>query len=250
VVVAAKTFLLIPPSEAKAPGGSKTVRNGTFDHDLSGQRREIVGALSSLLSPWSSQQVEKVLRVRGPLLERAVEATRSLVEGRPALLPAWRRYSGVVWSSLGPATLTTPQRRRLLIPSGLYGVNSGTDLVADYRLKMDSSLDPMGSLSQFWRPHVTSTLSELTRRCVVVDLLPKEHAAAIDWTALESVCRVVRVSFTASSGQGAAGHAAKSVKGAIARHLLDNGLSDLEKFRFEGWRVTRDGDRFVVVAPR
>ena len=48
---------------------------------------------------------EAVLGVRGELLERALAATARLVEGSAPVLPAWRRYSGVVWGGLEPATL-------------------------------------------------------------------------------------------------------------------------------------------------
>jgi hypothetical protein len=246
--VPGKIFILIPPSEAKAPGGSSTAKFGTFDGALGDVRAQVIGALAELVSTGTNDSCEKTLRVRGPLLERALASTNLLVARRAPLLPAWRRYSGVVWSALDPATLTIAQRRAMLIPSGLYGVTSGNDLIADYRLKMDTSLAPLGNMARFWRPHVTSALVNRIGKSVVINLLPKEHEASIDWTALEAECDVIKFTFAHSDGRGAVGHSAKAVKGVLARKLLDDGLRDLESFEFDGWRIRRSGEQFLVVA--
>ncbi len=196
------------------------------------------------------EAAQRVLNVRGALFDRAKQATGRLVERRAPLMATSRRYSGVVWASLDPGTLSLSQRRSILVPSGLYGVTAGTDLIGDYRLKMDAHLAPLGNMARYWRPIVTPALASRVGRSVVVDLLPKEHGAAIDWTVLESQCEVVRISFVRFDGAGAAGHSAKAVKGAIARRVLDEGLSDLESFRMGGWRLRRDGDHYVAIEPR
>ena len=70
---------------------------------------------------------EKLLGVKGDHLLRAQSANVSLV-GAPTL-PAWRRYTGVVWDHLQPESLTPEQRRRLIVPSGLLGLVRGDDPV-------------------------------------------------------------------------------------------------------------------------
>jgi cytoplasmic iron level regulating protein YaaA (DUF328/UPF0246 family) len=84
---------------------------------------------------------------------------------------------------------------------------------------------------------------------VVVDLLPDEHRAAIDRDALARSTLVVRVSFVTRDGRNAAGHAAKAVKGIVARSVLTDGLSALEDFEWEGWTAQRKANGVQVIAP-
>ena len=190
-----------------------------------------------------------VLGVRGELLDRALESTSRLVDGTAPVLPAWKRYTGVVWAGLDPATLDAADRRRLLVPSGLYGMTTAGDPVADYRLKLLVPLGRLGRLSNFWRPALTASLVERARGRVVIDLLPAEHAHALDLDVVARSSRVVRVRFESANGTRAVGHEAKSAKGRLARMLLDGGLDGLGGFEFEGWRAALEGDVVTVVAP-
>lgn len=242
-------LLLLPPSEGKAAGGRPPARPGSFDEALAHPRAQVLEELGQLLrSPGPALQA-RVLGVRGELLDRAVAATHALVAGGAPVLPAWRRYTGVVWAALDPGTLTAGDRRRLLVPSGLYGITSAADPVADYRLKLLVSLGRLGRLSAFWRPEVTTALAARARGRVVVDLLPAEHAHAVDLGALAGVARVVRARFVSADGTRAVGHDAKWAKGRLARTLLDQGLDGAPGFRAGGWRATVDGDTVTVVAP-
>lgn len=225
-------------------------RVGTFDDVLRSQRSRVIESLAQLLESGKPAVIEKVLNVRGPLLDRAVLALDQLVQGRPQLLPAWKRYTGVVWQHMEVAAMTPSQRRRLLIPSGLYGITTGEDPVADYRLKMDVSLPPLGRIARLWRPHLTTALIHHVSRSVVVDLLPKEHRASIDWDALSGVTRVIHVEFLQANGRAAAGHAAKAVKGVIARTLVESGLDGLEDFVWQGWHIENPGQSLHAIAPK
>lgn len=244
-----KPFLLLPPSEAKAEGGSKGTKVGEFDHHLDGARRHVIEALAALRATQSSAALEKVLKVRGPLLQRAVNAIGHLEDGDALLMPAWRRYVGVVWLHLDAATMPPAHRRRLLIPSGLYGVTTGGDHIADYRLKMDATLPLLGGVAHYWRPHVTSAMAAHVEGSAVINLLPKEHQSSIDWATLDQGCQVVNVSFVRADGRGAAGHAAKAVKGIVARAIVDEGLAAMDGFRWQGWRARRSEEGILIVAP-
>lgn len=241
--------MLLPPSEGKANGGRPAGRPDSFAHGLAEPRARVLAGLAEILNSRDAAKRARVLGVRGDLLERAVEATSRLVDGTARVLPAWRRYTGVVWAGLDAATMNPAHRRRILVPSGLYGITTAADPVADYRLRLLVALGPLGRLSSFWRPAVTGALVERTRGRVVVDLLPAEHAAALDFPTLTQSCRVVRVRFVAADGRHAVGHEAKTAKGRLTRILLDEGLAGVPAFRYDGWRATMAGDTVTVVAP-
>ena len=205
-------------------------------------------ALATLLASASRDELSRVLKVRGVLLDRAIEASGHLVEGTAPLMPAWQRYSGVVWTHLDPASLDDEKRRRILVPSGLYGISCGTDAIGDYRLTMKVGLGGLGNVGRFWRPSLTRVLEGLDEACFV-DLLPKEHASALDPRGRLSE-RVVSVAFVRHDGEGVAGHDAKAAKGILARRILEGGLESVGGFRWRGWRGRIHRGRYEVRAPR
>ena len=226
--------MLLPPSEGKATGGGRRVwepESGSFS-DLAGDRRAVVDALGG-----ARGGSEKLLGVKGEHLDRAQSANRSLV-GAPTL-PAWQRYTGVVWDHLDPADLAVADRRRIVIVSALLGLVRGDDPVPDYRLKMSANLAPLGKLSTWWRADLSARLNRYaTGRTakqprVFVDLLPQEHRAA--WHPDERV-HGVSIEFVDPTGKPG-GHFAKAAKGELARAILTEGLGAVDRWRH---------DRFVL----
>jgi cytoplasmic iron level regulating protein YaaA (DUF328/UPF0246 family) len=237
--------VLLPPSEGKALGGRATTRAGAFDTVLDAPRRAVMAGLTKAVR--TNAGAARVLGVRGDLLDRARAATFALGDGTAPRLAAADRYTGVVWEHLG--RLTATDRRRVLVPSAVYGLTTAADPIADYRLKLSVSLPGIGRLDRFWATPVTDLLATRYRGRVIVDLLPTEHAHAVHWDALEPVADVVHVAFVRADGDGAAGHAAKAAKGRFARVVLDDGLDAARSFVWEGWRAAPAGDGVAVLAP-
>jgi len=216
-----RIVLLLPPSEGKAEGGAGRGRGarpwspatGTFGAALGDRRAAVARALAAC-----GGGDEHLLGVRGSTLERARAANTSL-EGAPTM-PAWRRYTGVVWDHLDVETLPAEARRRasrsVAVLSGLLGAASLEDPVPDHRLKLGASLPPLGKLSTWWRDDLSAALDAWIGRRFVVDLLPAEHRAA--WRPGPRMSGV-SVGFVERDGK-VAGHDAKAAKGRLARHLL------------------------------
>lgn len=244
-----RLLLLIPPSLGKSVGGRPTSKGGVFDVALDEPRRQVLSALRHFTAHASLRQLELTLNAKGALLKRAIEAADDAAGGRSLLAPAWRRYEGVVWNHLDPSTLTPAQRRRVLVPSGLYGLLSSEDPIADYRLRMNVRLKPLPSLAQFWRPFVTPLLRDCAMNTTIVNFLPQEHAASVDFQSVAQHHDVVTVRFVAKDEKHAIGHDAKAVKGVLARHVVSEGLEDIESFEWRGWRVRRQGRDVVAAAP-
>ncbi|MGB0115146.1 MAG: peroxide stress protein YaaA [Ilumatobacteraceae bacterium] len=229
----------MPPSEGKAIGGNARRARwspgaGAFGAAL-GERRAFVAAALADLGGGDA----KLLGVKGDHLDRARSANANL-DGA-LTLPAWERYTGVVWDHLDPATLPAAVMKQIVVVSGLLGLVRGDDPVPDYRLKMGASLPSTGKLSTWWRDDVTATLAHAARRRVLVDLLPQEHRAAVSFgTGSGNSVEGVSVNLVDPTGKPG-GHFAKAAKGALARAILTDGLTALD---------TWSDDRFdLVVTP-
>jgi hypothetical protein len=247
--VTERLYVLVPPSLGKSRGGRRSTSQGVFDDDLAAPRREVISALRGVLDRAVPRELESTFSAKGELLERAMEATEELVNGRAPLLPAWRRYEGVVWTHLDPRSLTPSLRRRILVPSGLYGLLSGEDPIADYRLKMNAPLAPFASLARFWRAQVTDAIERTTRRSTIVNLLPNEHAASIDTARLGASREIINVRFVTHDEGSAVGHDAKAAKGVLAQRTLLEGTDALDRLSWQGWHSRREGAEVVVTAP-
>ena len=220
-------LLLLPPSEGKAETGNQsrpwTPQLGAFGAVLETSRAQIVNQLRK-----DKGGTQKLLGVSGAHLTRAQSCNMQLI-GAPCL-PAWQRYTGVVWDHLDLSSLTATQRnafiKRIIVPSGLLGLVRADDHVPDYRLKMGARLAPFGTMSKFWNEAITDALVAVVKKRAVVDLLPNEHRAAINWNKLDNV---VRVDLVSHSGAVVGGHNAKAAKGLLARHLLVSTNSEVRR---------------------
>lgn len=217
-------FVLLPPSEGKSEGGtdrsSWDPHSGVFGASLGDYRSDICDHLAAIKGGDA-----KLLGVKGAHLERALAANRALIGS--ATLPAWQRYTGVVWDHLNLASMTSAERKnavsRLFVPSGLLGIVRADDPIPDYRLKMGARLTPFGVVSKWWRDDLTEAFAAVVKKRVVIDVLPNEHRAAFDFSLLPTVRRVDLVS---RNGGVVGGHNAKAAKGLLIRHLLmTKGLS-------------------------
>jgi cytoplasmic iron level regulating protein YaaA (DUF328/UPF0246 family) len=226
--MASQDFLvLLPPSEGKAEGGvartSWDPHSGVFGSSLGDYRFDVCERLIQIKGGDA-----RLLGVKGVHLERALQANRSLI-GAPTL-PAWQRYTGVVWDHLSLPTMTTTDRQqaisRLFVPSGLMGIVRADDPVPDYRLKMGARLTPFGAMAKWWRDDLTEAFVSVVKKRTVVDVLPNEHRAAFDFSQLQTVLRVDLVSRT---GGVVGGHNAKAAKGLLVRHLLLTKGSTIER---------------------
>ena len=188
--------ILLPPSEAKAPGGDGPVwAAGTMaDVALDRARREVLRAA------------------------RTAGCTPARAPTRPAI----ERYSGVLYRELAWPTLPPAAHRcgaaQVRIVSGLWGLVAPTDPIPPYRLKMSASLEGLGRLTGWWRPRLAPVMAELTDRRLVWDLLPQEHEAAIDWSGCTPARRAI-VRFLDAEGRTVS-HWNKLLKGSLVRWLL------------------------------
>ena len=189
-------LILLPPSEGKAPGG---------------------GGASWKAGTMADQSLD---RARATVLREAAAA--GVVARRGPTCPAIERYTGVLYGELAWSTLPAAARRRgderVRIVSGLWGLVAPPDPIPHYKLKMSARVGDLGRLSTWWRPRLAPVVAARSRGAVVWDLLPIEHAAAMDWAEAHPAQRVT-VRFVDASGRTVS-HWNKLLKGALVRWLL------------------------------
>ncbi len=264
----AAPLILIPPSEGKASGGSRTPWEQRTRRTalLDPARREVIAALMNAMCG----DLPARTKLLGVGEAGTAEATRTNLEIDAALTrPAIERYDGVLYGALDHTTLGPTDRRRLnsqvLIFSGLWGAVAPDDPIPDYKCKMGASLAPLGKLSTWWRPRLAELLEERSAGRVVWNLLPNEHDAA--YAPSPDSRRELRVRFLDDVHRNGArelvtvNHWNKLLKGSLVRHLLStqlNGPDGLEEFTHpQGYvyrpELTHTAGRVVTisfVAPR
>ncbi len=168
------------------------------------------------------------------------------------------RFDGVLYRELDYPSLNAAARRRarssVLIFNGLLGASGLSDPMPDHRLGPGDRLEPMGRLASWGKAHLTPVLADHLKGAIVWDLLPQEHSAAWDPTAVDTHLRIT-VRFVNVEG-ATVSHWNKLLKGALVRHLVTNRLVEPEalvRFRHPaGYRLdtaasTLDGPEPYVV---
>jgi cytoplasmic iron level regulating protein YaaA (DUF328/UPF0246 family) len=212
----ATVFVLLPPSETKAPSGSGGHLNlGLLRFPgLTADREAVIGALTALCTDRpAARRVLSVAATKDPEIAATAELRHS------PTLPALARYTGVLYDALDVATLPPAARaranRQVLITSALFGLVAGDDPIPAYRLSAGSLLPGIGGLPAFWRPRLAITVSELDRP--LVDLRSSAYAG---FAPIKDAI-VPRVVTEGPTGQrSVVSHFNKATKGLLARALM------------------------------
>jgi cytoplasmic iron level regulating protein YaaA (DUF328/UPF0246 family) len=204
---------------------------------------------------------------------QSAEVDRDVVLFESPTGTAEQLYTGVLYQSLGLATLSPAARRRarsrVVVSSAAFGAVRLTDRLPTYRLSISARLPGLPTLASLWRPGLATVLPEAAgKRGLILDLRSGSYAAA--WRPIGPLHKrtvTVRVLQEARPGdptsRSIVSHANKSTKGYVLRALLEDGseptsavaLTDLlsgRGFQVEGPHPTRGGSSeidVVVAAP-
>ncbi len=153
-------LLLLPPSETKRDGGAEDraldLRALSFP-ELTPQRRAVLAATRRLARNLGTMAAALKL---GP--SQHFELLRNRALGRPPVMPALERYTGVLYDALDVASLPAAAREfagaTVVIHSALFGLLGADDPIPAYRLSHDSRM-PGLSLKGTWREPVSRSLA-------------------------------------------------------------------------------------------
>ncbi len=216
--------VLLPPSEAKHPGGRGRPLSTRPPHPALGATRERLLAALARLVAGPRDAAARALLLPPAVTDAALAADTAVRDS--GTVPALRRYAGTVYEGLDYAGLEAAQQRlagrMLLTFSGLFGVVRGDEPVPDYRVPAKAVLPGVGVAATAWRPVLDEAMPALLGRGLVVDLRSSDYAAM--WRPRGDVAqRTVRVrvlSALPSGGRGVVSYPSKFAKGVLAAALV------------------------------
>ena len=235
--------ILLPPSEGKSPGGNPFApdmfdyrSSSTFNYfsDLNPERRKLINKLQETIE--NDENLEELFGVKGDSLTEAIEANKGVYKA--PLMSALDRYSpGILYKSMDFVGLPTGAQRRLLensiIFSGLFGLLRPDDLIPNYRLRMDASLDEIGKVATYWRPHLSALLNETLKEHIVWNMLPKVHRSA--WIDEHTYKHMVDVQFINEEDgeRKPVTHGVKPLRGQMVNFVVREMIEGVEGL--DGW---------------
>jgi len=217
--------ILLPPSEAKLPGG-RGRPIGARPGPLEQPRQQVLQALTELLA--DPARAAGALQLPPSVAEAAIGMNRAVATS--PTMPAIRRYAGIVYAGLDAPGLSDKARqlanRELLIFSGLFGVLRATEPVPAYRVPSAAVLPGLGVLASFWRRQLSEPLLELLgHRGPIVDLRSTDYAAmwqpAPDSPQARRLLTVRVLSRRPGGDYGVISYQSKLAKGRLAAALLE-----------------------------
>lgn len=233
--------VLLPPSEAKAPGGDgPSLRMAGFgDSPLAQARAEVARAVTTFCR---ADPNTAIVALRLPASRAQADlATNTAMLDAPTM-PALDRFVGVLYQALDPATLPPVARvaadHTLFVSNGVFGLLGAAEPVPDHRVAMAATVPGLGGrgaptvLAAFWRAQLAPALPDLLACApdavgehLIVDLRSSDYATV---PALSGPMRASALPVRALTEKRIDGHwlrrplsyQAKQTKGRLTRALL------------------------------
>lgn len=225
--------------------------------------RQRAALLASEMSRYTPSELASMLKVNGRIAAGVYRQYKDFPLAE-TLRPAAMSYDGIAFKYLGFRSLSPAEmgwaNRRLTICSFLYGMLRPLDLINPYRLEGKVILpatDP-ATVIESWRPILTDTLIRDVRADggLLLNLASDEMKGLFDWKRINAEVRVVTGVFKLGEPDGrlrTSSVYAKMCRGAMARHVIVNRLTDpslLRAWDFNGFRfIGSTPDVMTFAAP-
>ena len=246
--------MLVVISPAKKLDMSVDVRTPTTVPDFATDAATLAGVARDL----SHDELRALMSISPALAE--LNAKRFADFGKQPIKAAALAFAGDTYQGLEAPTLDDDEmawaQNHLRILSGLYGVLRPMDAIEPYRLEMGSRLktDKGRSLYEYWGTRLADALNaqaDATGSQLLVNCASQEYFGAVDRGAL-AIPVITPVFKEIRDGRARiVSFYAKKARGAMARHIVQNRLSDmadLQGFSAGGYRYAAeasDGETIV-----
>ena len=246
--------MLVVISPAKKLDMSVDARAPTTAPDFATDAATLAGVARDL----THDELRALMSISPALAE--LNAKRFADFGKQPIKAAALAFAGDTYQGLEAPTLEEDEmawaQNHLRILSGLYGVLRPMDAIEPYRLEMGSRLktDKGRSLYEYWGTRLADALNaqaDATGSQLLVNCASQEYFGAVDRGAL-AIPVITPVFKEIKDGRARiVSFFAKKARGAMARHIVQNRLSDmadLQGFSAGGYRYAADasdGETFV-----
>ena len=197
---------LIPPSETKRSGWELLQRQTTFSFKLPKKRAVAARPID--------------LKCKDKRYAEAIKLNHMV--DKSELMPAISRYTGVMHTAIDYHALHPKAQEyfneHVLIISGMYGLLRPQDMIANYKLPIDSKW-----LQEYRYKLITKALLKHCKErqiTQIINLLPQVHQKVIDWKKIEKAWIEVSKKEFLEDGKKM-GHAAKKSKGQRLRNEIE-----------------------------
>ncbi|WP_420557255.1 peroxide stress protein YaaA [Roseovarius sp.] len=214
-------------------------------------------ALADVARDLSQADLKKLMGISDDLAKLNADRFRDF--GKQEKKPAALAFAGDTYQGLEAGSLDTDEldwaQDHLRILSGLYGLLRPLDNIEPYRLEMGSRLktEKGKSLYDYWGDRLSKALNRQAKETgskTLVNCASQEYFGAVDRDALK--LRVITPTFldTKNGEAKVISFFAKKARGAMARFIVQNRLTDpdsLKDFDSGGYRY--DADRSTEDEP-
>ncbi|WP_428513421.1 peroxide stress protein YaaA [Roseovarius sp.] len=217
-------------------------------------------ALADVARDLSQADLKKLMGISDDLAKLNADRFRDF--GRQDKKPAALAFAGDTYQGLEAGSLDTDEldwaQDHLRILSGLYGLLRPLDNIEPYRLEMGSRLktEKGRSLYDYWGDRLSKALNRQAKETgskTLVNCASQEYFGAVDRDALK--LRVITPTFldTKNGEAKVISFFAKKARGAMARFIVQNRLTDPDSlkdfdcggYRYDADRSTEDEPAFI-----
>ena len=209
-------------------------------------------ALAEVAKTLSVGDLEKLMDISKDLATLNHDRFQRFADDKADMRPAALAFAGDTYAGLEAKTLSPDDLRfaqdRLRILSGLYGVLRPMDAIQQYRLEMGSRLkNPRGkSLYDYWGTQISEALNSDAAGLdadTLINCASIEYFSAVQPDALK--LRIITPVFLEDKPNGPkiVSFYAKKARGAMARFIIENRLTDpanITEFDVGGYRYAPD----------
>jgi cytoplasmic iron level regulating protein YaaA (DUF328/UPF0246 family) len=225
-------LLLLPPSEAKLPGGDGPglaslagASVSDTDNALYVARVRVLRAVAAFCrrSPAKAR-----LALKLPPGSAAADLAANISALDSPTMPALERFTGVLFAALDVSSMTAPQRlraqRSTLVFSGALGALTGAEPVPLHRVPASATVPRVGGLTAYWKKLLIPALApRIAGEQLIVDLRSSDYAAMWQPTPqAASRVLIIRVLEDRGGRLQSVSWSAKHGKGLLARELLSH----------------------------
>ncbi|MFN3208256.1 MAG: peroxide stress protein YaaA [Roseovarius sp.] len=217
-------------------------------------------ALADVARDLSQADLKKLMGISDDLAKLNADRFRDF--GKQEKKPAALAFAGDTYQGLEAGSLDTDEldwaQDHLRILSGLYGLLRPLDNIEPYRLEMGSRLktERGKSLYDYWGDRLSKALNRQAKETgskTLVNCASQEYFGAVDRDALK--LRVITPTFldTKNGEAKVISFFAKKARGAMARFIVQNRLTDPDSlkdfdsggYRYDADRSTEDEPAFI-----